>query len=161
MRASLSIQIFLRCWISQANHRSLICGLCSCMERFQFFVFSHTAPGAQLWFWPQLCMWAILRHLLPTQVRGDKGSNWVGHACSVRWERDKVAMTGEYTLPPVEPPLEPTEAGAGRRWWPNGGHTFIQAEGDKAATGACTHFLRQESLPVPAESGTGVWGERS
>ena len=53
---SLSIQIFHRCRICQANYGDLICGLCSCMERFLFLLLSHTTPGAQLWFWPQLCV---------------------------------------------------------------------------------------------------------
>ena len=39
--------------------------LCSCKERFQLFFLSFTAPGAQLWFQPHLCMGATHRHLLP------------------------------------------------------------------------------------------------
>lgn len=56
--------------IYQANCGYLIHGLCSYTERFSFLFFSHTAPGAQLWFCPHFCLWATLRHLFPNQARG-------------------------------------------------------------------------------------------
>ena len=69
-----SIQPFHRLRVYQANHGDLILSLHSCMERFPFLFLSHTAPGAQFWFWPHLHMWATLRHLFPAQARGVKSS---------------------------------------------------------------------------------------
>ena len=71
----MSIQTFHRCRVYQADHWDLICGLCSCTERFPFPFLSQTAPGAQLWFWPHLCMRATLRFLFATQVR-ERQKQW-------------------------------------------------------------------------------------
>ena len=76
---SLSIQIFHRCRVYQADHRDLICGLCSCRKRFLLVFLSHTAPVAQLWFWPHLCVWTTLRHLFPALARGSGSNGWLGH----------------------------------------------------------------------------------
>ena len=65
---SFSLQILHRFRFYQANCRGLIHCSCGCTERFPFLFFGHTAPGVQLWFWPFLCLSAILRHLfLPNQ----------------------------------------------------------------------------------------------
>lgn len=82
-------------WKQDLTNQSqdLIYGLCSCMERFPFLFLSCTIPGAQLLFWPPLCMWATLSHLFPTQVRGSKSSSWLGYTYSLRSERDMAATT--------------------------------------------------------------------
>ena len=53
---SLSIQIFHRYRVYQTYCRALVWGLCSYLEKISFLFLSCTAPEAQLWFWPQLCM---------------------------------------------------------------------------------------------------------
>ena len=93
---SLSIQIFHRCRIYQVDHGDLICSLCSCTGRFPFPFFSLTAPGAQLWFWPHLCMCTILRPLLPAQARWSKSSGWLGHTYSLSLGRGNAATVGVY-----------------------------------------------------------------
>ena len=75
---SLSIQVFHRCGIYQANLGDLIHGLCSCTERFPFLFLSRTAPGAQLLFWPRIRLCTILRHLFPAQLRGSESSGCLG-----------------------------------------------------------------------------------
>ena len=90
----LSMQVFHRCRIYQANLGDLIQGLCSCTERVPFLFLSRTTPGAQLWFWPHLCMCATLRHLFPAQVRGSESSRCLGHTCSLRPGCARVACSG-------------------------------------------------------------------
>ena len=68
----MSIQVFHRCRIYQADCGDLICCSCSCTGIFPFLFFGLTDPGVQLWFWLCLCMWAALRHLFPTQARGGR-----------------------------------------------------------------------------------------
>lgn len=80
----LSIQIFHRQRIYQADCKDLIHSLFSCMERFPFFLLSCTALGAQLWFWPQLYMWATLSHLFPRCERGQK-HQLIGISYSGQW----------------------------------------------------------------------------
>ena len=90
----LSIQIFHRQKIYQVDPGDLICGLCSCKERFPFLFLSCTTPGAQLWFWPHLCMCITLRHLFPSQARGSKSSGWFRHTCSLRPGRVRWPQLG-------------------------------------------------------------------
>ena len=150
----------------QTNHGVLVYWLCSCVDRFQFLYLSCTAPGAQLWFQPHLCVWPQVSVPCPgavlcchsvmsssatpwtvarqaplsmgifqaiilewaampssrgsfqprdqtqvshiaggfftiwatreahAQVRGSKGSNWLGHAYSLKWQGQEVATNG-------------------------------------------------------------------
>ena len=56
------------------------------MERFSILFLSRPAPGAQLWFYPHLCMWATYRSLLPrlpwsTWVCPGEDWAWRWHSC--------------------------------------------------------------------------------
>ena len=64
--------------------------LCSCTRDFSLSALVAQPLGLLLWFWPYLCMWATLRHLLSAQARGSRGSNWLGQACSLMWERQEM-----------------------------------------------------------------------
>ena len=64
------------------------------MKRFLFLFLIRTDPGAQLWLWSQLCMWATLRHLFPTQAGGGESNSWLGHPYLLRPGRDKAAIAG-------------------------------------------------------------------
>ena len=127
----LSIQIFHRQRIYQADCKDLIHSLFSCMERFPFFLLSCTALGAQLSFWPQLYMWATL----PTEVRGVKSTSLLGYLTQAsegyggqRWGVHQVPMVAvtcrelQQTGPSLWWESFPVsaEAGAGmwRQWWP-------------------------------------------
>ena len=106
-----------------------IVSLWSCMESFPILFLSCTTPGAQLCFWPHLCMCATLRLLFPTQARGVKAvTDWgtltnSGHggvwqpqlgcawsACSRNWQA--VAPDSD-TLSLVE---VPPSAYGGKGW---------------------------------------------
>ena len=88
---SLSIQVFHRRRIYQANLGDLNHGLCNCTERFPFLLLSRTTPRAQLWFWPHLCVCATLRHLFLVQARGRESSGCLGHTYSLRLGRGMAA----------------------------------------------------------------------
>lgn len=76
---SFSVQMF-----SEAGFTKLIARISSTacvgsMGRFPFLFLSCTVLGAQLWFWPHLCICTTLMYLLPLQSRGSKSSSWLGH----------------------------------------------------------------------------------
>ena len=125
----MSIQIFHICRIYQANHGDLICSLCSCTERFPFLFLSHTAPGAQLWFWPHLCVCATLKHLFPAE------------------RETKQQLIGAHLL---------TQAREGYSG-PTGVCMKVE-ETSRELQQTGLHSLWWESLPVPAEAGAGMWG---
>ena len=75
---------FHRCRTYPADIGDLIHSLGSCTERFPFLFLSRTAPGAQLWFWPHLCVCAALRCLLLAQARGSESSGCLGHVYSLK-----------------------------------------------------------------------------
>ena len=80
---SLSCQIFHGCRLYQADLGDLTHGVCSCKERSPpSLFFSRTAPGAQLRFWPHLCMRATPRRLFRAQARGNTSCGWLGHTTS-------------------------------------------------------------------------------
>ena len=65
--------------------------LCRCMERLLFFL-SFTAPGAQLWFWPHLCMCTTLRCLFSAQARGKKAAPAWGTLIHSDWGMHELPM---------------------------------------------------------------------
>ena len=67
-------------------------------ERFPFLFLSLTAAGAQLWFWPHLCVCTALRCLLLAQVRGSKSSGWLRHTYSLRPGKGVAATTGVWWI---------------------------------------------------------------
>lgn len=53
-------------------HGDWVHSLCSYTERYLFLFLSCTAPGAQVWFWPNLFVCLTLKYLFLAQMRGNE-----------------------------------------------------------------------------------------
>lgn len=76
----------------------LICSLCSWWKRFNLFL-RHSAPGAQLWFYPHIYLGAIHKSLLlrlpwRTRVRPVMTRSWRWHGCLDRGDSQAPGAMG-------------------------------------------------------------------
>lgn len=76
---SFSVQMFPEAGFTKLIARISSTACVGSMGRFPFLFLSCTVLGAQLWFWPHLCICTTLMYLLPLQSRGSKSSSWLGH----------------------------------------------------------------------------------